>query len=173
MPNKDTFQVTPIGQFVQTYLTGPSIDPFARNCRWATHTNDLNPKTDAEWHLDALDFLVMLYQDLGTFANTVIFDPPYSPRQIKECYNGIGRKMQQSDAWRTNGWSKEKDIVMRLLNPGGIFLYFGWDTTGMGKDRGFEILEILIVNHGPGHNDTLCMAERKVQGDLFALPREL
>lgn len=31
----------------------------------------------------------------------------------------------------------------------------------MGKKRGYTIEEILLVCHGPGHNDTICMAESK------------
>lgn len=36
----------PIGEMVQRYLKAAKIscDPFARNKRWATYTNDLNPK---------------------------------------------------------------------------------------------------------------------------------
>lgn len=62
MPNADTFSVKPIGEFVQRYLATSrvSVDPFARNKRWATHTNDLNPATEAEHHMDAEAFLVML-----------------------------------------------------------------------------------------------------------------
>lgn len=59
MPNADTFSVKPIGEFVQRYLAASkvSVDPFARNKRWATHTNDLNPETAAEHHMDAQAFL--------------------------------------------------------------------------------------------------------------------
>ena len=61
-PNSDTFQMKAAGDFVAKYLAGIrcSVDPFARNSRLATHTNDLNPKTAAENHMDALDFLKML-----------------------------------------------------------------------------------------------------------------
>jgi hypothetical protein len=53
MPNGDTFSVKPIGDFVRSYLDAAtvSVDPFARDKRWATHTNDLNPATQAERRL--------------------------------------------------------------------------------------------------------------------------
>ena len=35
------------------------------------------------------------------------------------------------------------------------------------KKNGYTIEEILIVCHGGAHNDTICMAERKTQGNLF------
>jgi len=37
---------------------------------------------------------------------------------------------------------------------------FGWNSGGIGKTNGFEILEILLVAHG-AHNDTICTVERK------------
>lgn len=62
MPSADTFDIAPIGDLVKRYLSQSkiSIDPFARNKRWATYTNDLNPITDAEYHMMASDFLKML-----------------------------------------------------------------------------------------------------------------
>ncbi len=170
MPTADTFDCLPIGEFVKSYLrqSAVSIDPFARNKRWATHTNDLNPETLAEYHLDAYVFLSELLQK-GVQADLVIFDPPYSPRQIKECYDSVGLKMAQMDAFRTH-WKPERDTIDQLLEIGGIVLSFGWNSIGMGKKRGYEILEVLLVCHGPGHNDTICMAEQKRhhQARMFA-----
>ena len=64
MPNPDTFSIPPIGGFVKKYLSQSrvSVDPFARNKRWATYTNDLNPETEAEYHMKANDFLAMLVE---------------------------------------------------------------------------------------------------------------
>lgn len=170
MPNKNTFDISPIGEFVKKYLRASktSIDPFAGNKLWATYTNDLNPKSPAEHHMDAIAFLqIMFCKEVQ--ADLVIFDPPYSPRQVKECYEGIGRKMTQEDGQRTFGWTPEKDLINEVLTPGGIFLYFGWNSVGMGKSRGFKIEELLLVCHGTGHSDTICMAERKLvhQPPLF------
>ncbi|MFH1422601.1 MAG: hypothetical protein ABIH42_07820 [Planctomycetota bacterium] len=39
---------------------------------------------------------------------------------------------------------------------------FGWNSIGMGINRKYEILEILLVSHGGMHNDTICMAEHKI-----------
>ena len=33
----------------------------------------------------------------------------------------------------------------------------------MGKNRGFEIVEILLVAHGGHHNDTICTVEKKIE----------
>lgn len=163
MPTGDTFSCKPIGALVKNYLLNStvSIDPFARNKRWATWTNDLNPETIAEYHMDAYDFILML-QEKNVQADCIIFDPPYSPTQVKELYSGIGQTFTQQDAQRTHSWTKEKDALDKLLVVGGYFLYFGWDTVGMGKSRGYEPVEFLDVCHGPGHHDTLCLVERKL-----------
>lgn len=167
MPTKDTFDSKPIGSFVGKYLTksSVSIDPFARNKQWALYTNDLDPRTKAEYHMDALKFLnILSARDIK--IDLCLFDPPYSPRQIKECYDGIGLEMGWRDAQRTHAWSKEKNIIRNMMVDNGIVLCFDWNSMGMGKKRGFEIIEILLVCHGAGHNDTICVAERKLK-ELF------
>ena len=57
----------------------------------------------------------------------------------------------------------EQDTLTKLVKTGGYCLSFGWNTNGVGKKRGFEIIEILIVAHGGSKNDTLCTVERKIQ----------
>jgi hypothetical protein len=170
MPSADTFDIPPIGATVRRYLRAArvSVDPFARNKRWATHTNDLNPDTAAEHHLEAADFLARLVQD-GIRADLALFDPPYSPRQTKEVYSGIGRRMMQEDVWLTHGWTRERDILDRLMPQDGIVISCGWNSQGMGKGRGYALTELLIVCHGGGHNDTLVTVERKL-ADQLPLP---
>jgi hypothetical protein len=171
MPSKNTFDIPPIRALVRKYLYAStvSIDPFARNKRWATYTNDLNPDTAAEYHLEAGDFLVELKR-LGIIADLFLFDPPYSPRQLKECYDGIGRKMQLEDGQTARIRSEWRDAAMPLLSNDAVVLSFGWNTVGFGLNLGFRLEEILIVCHGADHNDTICTVERKVesmQNNLF------
>jgi len=167
MPNANTFDVLPIGNFVRRYLANSkvSVDPFARNKRWATYTNDLNPETAAEWHLDALEFLETL-REKDVRADLGLFDPVYSLRQLRECYDNLGRKLSLKDTRFKGSWTLEKDLLASLIEVGGIVLSFGWNTIGMGKQRGFEAMEVLMVVHGGAHHDTLCIAERKVQARL-------
>lgn len=162
MPNADTFSVKPIGEFVRRYLVESkiSVDPFARNKRWATHTNDLNPETTAEHHMDAVEFLRMLTLK-NVSADLVLFDPPYSPRQISECYKGVGRAATMQDT-QSSFWSNIKNAIAPIVAPNGIVLSFCWNSNGMGKKHGFEIVEIMTVAHGGWHNDTICMAERRM-----------
>lgn len=163
MPSHDTFSVPPIGDFVRCYLKDSkvSVDPFARNKRWSTHTNDLNPDTAAEHHLDAVDFLDLMNLG-GVVADLGIMDPPYSPRQISECYKQVGRKVGMKETQSACLYKAARDAMDPLIPVGGIVLHFGWNTVGMGRKRGYEQIEILMVCHGGAHNDTICLAERKV-----------
>ena len=88
MPNKWTFEIDPIRKLIGRYInTGQGwIDPFAGKNSPAEITNDLNPKRNTVYHMHAKDFANMLE---GQFHG-VLFDPPYSLRQTKECYEGIG-----------------------------------------------------------------------------------
>jgi hypothetical protein len=161
--NKDTFSCPQIRAFVKRYLAGShvSVDPFARNNDWFTYTNDLNPDTKAQFHMDAEDFLHHL-DDLAVRADLGIIDPPYSPRQISESYKGIGKEVTQQDTQNARLYRRVRDAMDFIIPIGGIVLSFGWNSTGMGKGRNYEIIEIMLVNHGAAHNDTICMAERKL-----------
>lgn len=46
------------------------------------------------------------------------------------------------------------------MKPNVIVISFGWNSNGIGKTKGLEIIEILIVAHGGQHNDTICTVER-------------
>lgn len=172
MPSADTFDIAPIGDLVRRYLrrSKVSIDPFARNKKWATYTNDLNPVTKAEYHMLASDFLKML-MGRGIQADLIIFDPPYSMQQIKEVYAGVGMPVSNSLEFNSTigHWSQEKDLCYQLLVPGGVFIHCGWHSNGMGKGRDMVIEELLLVAHGRAHNDTIVTVERKLvtQQPLF------
>lgn len=161
MPCADTFDCEPIGAFVRGYLQGVSVDPFARNNRMATYTNDLNPNTSADYHMDAEEFLVKL-ADGGLKADCIILDPPYSPRQISECYRVSGLKVGMKDTQNAALYARVRRAARRLCKAGTRVLSFGWNSCGMGK--GFRQLELLLVAHGGAHNDTICLAEECVGG---------
>ncbi len=74
--------------------------------------------------------------------------------------------MQETQSGRM--YRRVRDRLCQLMKPGGVVLSFGWSSNGMGLKRGYEIEEIMLVAHGGAHNDTICMAERKMQGSLFA-----
>lgn len=162
MPDAETFSIKPIGEFVRAYLacSKVSVDPFARNRDWATYTNDIDPATSAQSHQDAETFLKSL-ADHGIAADLAFFDPPYSPRQIAEHYKSAGLQVTGQDTQNGRLYRRVRDALDAVMAPGGLVLSFGWQSVGMGIGRSYELLETLLVAHGGGHNDTICIAERK------------
>lgn len=159
MPSADTFTVPSIAAFCARHLQGAKVivDPFARNSRLGTHRNDLNPETAAEYHLDAVEFCAKLEAD-GVLADAILFDPPYSPRQISEVYVMVGREATMEDT-QSSFWAEVRVALAEVLRPDGIALSFGWHSSGFGKD--WPRIETLMVCHGGAHNDTICVAQRK------------
>jgi hypothetical protein len=162
MPNKDTFSVGPIRTFIRPYVEqyARSVDPFARDSDIALVTNDLNPKTRAQYHMDAEDFCREMARQ-GREFDLAFFDPPYSPRQISECYGGIGKKATTQDTQNAALYKRVRDALLPILSPRAVVLSFGWNSGGMGQGRCFETIEIMLVAHGGAHNDTICLAERR------------
>ena len=164
MPNSRTFSIPPIGRMLDEEMDGGLwIDPFSCGCRRATVTNDLNPEVDADHHVDALEFLRSF--DSGS-VDGVLYDPPYSPRQVAECYKGVGIEVDGRTTQSTF-WAEQKSEIARIVKHGGKVLCFGWNSGGIGKSHGFEMTRVLLVAHGGWHNDTICTVEIKVQGSLF------
>jgi hypothetical protein len=162
MPSPDTFSIPPIAAFIARWSRPgyTSIDMFARRSILATHRNDLNPEMPTDYHMDAADFCAHMVTS-GVMADLVFFDPPYSPRQIAECYQGIGRPVTSADTQNAALYKRVRDAVDPAVKPGGTVLSFGWNSAGMGKSRGYTQREILLVAHGGAHNDTICVAETK------------
>lgn len=160
MPNKNTFEIKPIAALLKEEITaGVWIDPFANKSKCATITNDLNPLYDTDYHLDALDFL-KLFADKS--IDGVLYDPPFSPRQVAECYHGVGMNIT-SETTRQSFWSKQKQQISRIVKIGGKVISFGWNSGGIGMKYGFEIKRILLVPHGGSRNDTICVVEEKIE----------
>lgn len=164
MPNSETFTIKPIRELIERYFTSSNefwVDPFVRNSIFkdkCSLTNDLNPEIVASHNLEALDFLKLIESNS---VDGVLFDPPYSFRQIQECYNGIGRKVFQSDT-QGSFYANKKNEIARILKSNGLCISFGWNSMGIGKTRGFEMIEILLVPHGGSKNDTIVTVERKI-----------
>jgi len=163
MPNPLTFSIQPIKLFLAEEVKGIEwADPFARNTKIAKYTNDINPDTNAQFNLEALDFL-KTFEDES--LDGVLFDPPYSPRQIKEVYDKIGIPLHDT---KSSVWSNWKKEIARIVKPGGKVISFGWNTSGIGLTRGFKIERILLVCHGGNHNDTIVTLE--IKGDKANYP---
>lgn len=163
MPSRWTFTIKPIKDLLQEevgsgmFLHGLWVDPFAGMNSPAQETNDLNPERKTKYHMEALDFLKMFENES---IDGVLFDPPYSPRQVKECYEGIGLNCTSTQT-KQSFYSNAKNEIQRILKKGGKVICFGWTSMGLGKGRGFEMTRILLVPHGGSKNDTIVTVEIK------------
>lgn len=163
MPNKWTFQIKPIKELLNRYVLDQNwIDPFAGYNSPAGITNDINPNAPTTHHMKAIDFVQILY---NKEYSGCLFDPPYSLRQLKECYQQHGTDISYEDTIKF--YSSLKTELTKKIIPGGYCISFGWNSNGFGKKRGFEIVEILLVAHGRDHNDTIITVEKKIQDVLF------
>ncbi|MFQ5788615.1 MAG: site-specific DNA-methyltransferase, partial [Thermodesulfobacteriota bacterium] len=108
MPNKRTFQIPPIKKLIKDEIPDnyEVIDPFP-----------------FEYFEDATDYL----KRVPSF-HYGLFDPPYSPRQLKECYKGKGEYDTKASTW--SNW---KDLMAEKVTKKCIS--FGWNTCGLGKKR--------------------------------------
>jgi hypothetical protein len=155
MPSQWTFSMKPVQQCLEKYQVGTGwVDPFAGLHSPAEFTNDCEAERNAKSTMDALEFLKTLPD--GAFTG-VLFDPPYSVEQCLRCYT----PKQGGTAGRAEYWARCKDQIARIVKPGGLSIAFGWDSTGVGKTRGFDIIEVMLLCHGACHNDTIVTIERR------------
>lgn len=166
MPNSKTFTIKPIKEFITKHIEDGMtiVDPFANECSIKKEvgnvnyiSNDLDSQYDTTYHLDALDFLKQIPSNS---VDLVLYDPPYSPRQVSEVYKSLDMTVNMQTT-QSSYWSKQKNEISRIVKKGGKVITFGWNSGGIGKTKGFEIIEILLVAHGGWHNDTICTVDYK------------
>ena len=161
MPNSLTFSIKPIRELIEATIADCAsvCDPFVRNSPFKSRcvSNDLDTSVDAHFHMDALDFLK---SRSDSEFDAVLFDPPYSPRQVSECYKRMGLSVNMATT-QASFWSNLKREIQRVVMPGGVVITFGWNSGGIGQKYGFDIEQILLVAHGGWHNDTICTVERR------------
>jgi hypothetical protein len=160
MPNKWTFTIKPIAELLKEEVSEYEnwADPFAGMNSPAGITNDLRPEMPTLFHKDALLFL----KELKTASlNGILFDPPYSITQAKQCYDGFGMELLDTKPTSMKYWGDCKTEMARILKPNGKAICFGWTSMGIGINRGFEMQRILMVPHGGSKNDTIVTVEIK------------
>ena len=163
MPHKHTFLIKTVQCLLRRFMQSGKgwADPFANDRSPAQHTNDINPETFAESHLDAVDFLKK-FDDNS--LNGVLLDPPYSMHQCTISYEGYGTE-------RVIALTPVYDEIARIVKPGGIVITFGWNSNGIGSGRNFNMIEVVIIPHGGHHNDTIVTVEKKLESaqEVFQL----
>lgn len=155
MPNKNTYKIKPVKKLIEKYVFGNSVDPFSNVSKICSINNDIDPSVKADFCMDGVDFLKTLPEGSVDF---LLFDPPYSPRQISESYKKLELSVNM-ETTQSSFWGNLKKEISRVCKPGSIVISFGWNSNGVGKENGFEQIEILLVSHGGSHNDTICTVE--------------
>jgi len=154
MPNRYTFKMKAVSSLLLEEMQGIWADPFCGVASPAQIRNDADEKNIAEFHMDGLDFLKS--RESGS-VDGVLFDPPYSTEQALRKY----KPKHNGTAGRTEYRAKCKDEITRIVRSGGKAICFGWDSTGIGKTRGFDLKRVLLLCHGACHNDTIITVETK------------
>ena len=156
MPNKYTFKMAPVAKLLQEVNAGVYwADPFCGEYSPAAYRNDADESKEADSHEDGLEFLRGIVDES---INGVLFDPPYSTEQALRKY----KPKHNGTAGRAEYWAKCKDEIARIIKAGGTAVCFGWDSTGIGKTRGFQLERVLLLCHGACHNDTIITVETKL-----------
>lgn len=157
LPNRWTFEINAVREIVERELgDGLWIDPFAGESDLADVTNDLHPERDTDHTMKAVDFMGMYAE--GQVDGGVLLDPPYSAEQLKRQYDNIGISPHRDE---TNGgfYGSVRDEIERICGEGSTVISCGWNSTGIGKTRGFEKRHIRLVCHGSSRNDTIVTVE--------------
>jgi hypothetical protein len=133
-----------VGEDYLTQKTKVVIDPFAGNHNWATYSNDINPSTTAEHHMDAAEFLTML-KEKGVKGDFFLIDPPWCKTTL-EWYKTkdpeIDKRMIHQGNYQE--MKQVRTLVTELANDGAICFYFGWTSLGMGKHGGWTTKELIM-----------------------------
>jgi hypothetical protein len=134
-------------------------DPFSRNCGWGTHTNDIDPATEAESHMDALLWLESLETE---YFDYVLFDPPFSARQATQKYES-GHINVYTDPGYVSKCFKQ---IGRILKPNGRVLKLGYNSSR--NSRMLDLEKGWLINFGSNRNDVVMTIWRKNQSMLEA-----
>ena len=55
--------------------------------------------------------------------------------------------------------------IKRTMKPGGYLITLGWNSK---RASGFEFEEIMLINHGTLHHDTIVTIQKKINHSLLA-----
>ena len=89
--NAWTFEIKAIRELLNKYVGDGKgwADPFAGKSTLCEYRNDMNPERKQPYMMEAVVFAKHLKQQ-GIELNGVVFDPPYSYRQVSEHYKQVG-----------------------------------------------------------------------------------
>jgi hypothetical protein len=150
MANSYLYKMNPVKNIVSKYISDGWVDPFAMEGSPADIKNGVN----GEGAIDGLEFLKALKNES---VSGCLFDP-YD--DFKKCLKAYSPK-HNGTAGRAEYWSKCKDEIARIMKPSGIVISFCNDSNGIGKNRGFNIIEVMLLCHGACHKDSIVTVDKK------------
>ena len=139
MPNHKTFTIKPFKDLIADELGSNYVDPFPY-----------------PFKQDAIEYLKTIPENS---VDHLVFDPPYSQKQLKEKYHSNG--LSFNHPMNASYWSNCKKEISRVVKRSGKVISFGWNSGGIGTKYGFNITKIVLVAHGGQHNDTIATVEVK------------
>jgi hypothetical protein len=161
MANKWTFEITFVYDLLQQYLKVATnvLVPFAGETRFShkqcTYIDIEDGRPPPYIKGDSLEVLPTLVKDKKKY-DLIISDPPFSMFQAVHTY---GNKRLQDITYI-------KQNYVLLCRPGGRIIHFGFNSTGMGHNRGFLRERLIIMNFGGSHNDMEILIEKRIEGSL-------
>lgn len=150
--NKWTFQNKKMRKWCESWIQGRTLNACAGKTK-LTHDdvivrNDIDESRDADTHVDVVE--IADHFEAGSF-DTIVFDPPYSAYQANEEYDGE----------QVGSVAKAKREFDELLAPGGRVIQFGYTSTNMPMDRGYERKAVAVFNTLGQMNDVLGCVDQK------------
>ena len=146
---------------------GVTVDVYSGGNSIADIKNDFDHSYDTDYHMEAVEFL----KTLDTCScDTIICDPPTCSSDSKYWRDKLGLpkivdvidgKERVVQYTQINYWSILNREISRVMKPGGIVIYSGCTSTGVGKKLGFELKELNILCHGGWTPDTYITVETK------------
>lgn len=146
LPNKQPYKISHVKKLFKKYVHGVTLDLFP-----------------FPYQQDALT-TIQDHQDES--IDCITFDPPYSNYQLKKQYEDKGIAMIKANRNYFGELFKE---IKRVVKPGGYIVTLGWNSK---RASGFEFEEIILLNHGTMHNDTIITVQRKINHSLLTFQTE-
>ena len=161
------FETDEAQKIINANKVGVTVDLYAGANNIADITNDYDKSFQTKYHMEAIQFLKTLGDNS---CDTVICDPPTDASNGKYwkdklnlpkiTYN-VNGKEKVIYYTRADYWSVLKKEISRVVKIGGVVIYSGCTSTGVGKKLGFELKELTILCHGGWTPDTYITVETK------------
>ena len=144
-----TFESPKIKKWVEQNSQGKVLNLFSGKTKLNLDEvrNDINKDFLAEYHKDAVDF-VMEWK--GDKFDTIILDPPYAYRKAMEMYDGN----------YTSRFKMLADIIPKILSDKGVVISFGYHSTFLSKKRNAELKKLCVFAHGGAQHCTIGIIEK-------------